>query len=67
MLTSQASQLTLFYSPVTCSFVPHVALCEAGLEFQLVLAQVGHMTKEFESINPKRRVPVLIMDKEVTT
>ncbi|KAK1238890.1 LOW QUALITY PROTEIN: hypothetical protein MKX08_005951 [Trichoderma sp. CBMAI-0020] len=25
------------------------------------------LTKEFESINPKRRVPVLIMDKKVNT
>lgn len=67
MLTSQAPQLTLFYSPAACSFVPHVALCEEGLDFQLVLTKIRHMTKEFETINPKRRVPVLIMDKEVIT
>lgn len=67
MLTSQAPQLTLFYSPAACSFVPHVALCEEGLDFQLVLTKIRHMTKEFETTNPKRRVPVLIMDKEVIT
>ncbi|UKZ81488.1 hypothetical protein TrVFT333_009260 [Trichoderma virens FT-333] len=67
MSTFTDSPLTLFWSPGACSFVPHVALCETGLKFDLVLAKVGHMTKEFEAINPKRRVPVLVMGKEIIT
>lgn len=67
MSTPTDTPLTLFWSPGACSFVPHVALCETGLKHDLVLAKVGHMTKEFEAINPKRRVPVLIMGSEVIT
>ncbi|KAM0263889.1 hypothetical protein ACHAQJ_000924 [Trichoderma viride] len=68
MSTPTAPPLTLFYSPGACSFVPHVALCEAGLEFHLVFTKIGHtMLKEFEAVNPKRRVPVLVMGNEVIT
>ncbi|KAL7934690.1 hypothetical protein V8C35DRAFT_279838 [Trichoderma chlorosporum] len=67
MSTPADTSLTLFWSPGACSFVPHVALCEIGLKFNLVIAKVGHMTKEFEAINPKRPVPVLIIGNEVIT
>ncbi|KAH8892892.1 glutathione S-transferase [Thozetella sp. PMI_491] len=59
--------LKLWYSPEACSFAPHVTLLEAGLEAELILAQVGSMTKEFETLNPKLRVPVLAVDDEIIT
>ncbi|KAJ4858170.1 hypothetical protein T069G_06437 [Trichoderma breve] len=67
MPTPTDAPLALFWSPGACSFVPHVALCEAGIKFDLVLAKIGQMTKEFEEMNPKRRVPVLVMGSEVIT
>ncbi|KAH8806133.1 glutathione S-transferase [Xylogone sp. PMI_703] len=67
-MPSQATPaLKLWYSPGACSFAPHVLLLEAGLDFQLVLSQVGSFTDEFMALNPKGRVPVLAMDDEVIT
>jgi glutathione S-transferase len=56
----------LYYSPGACSLSPHIALREAGLPFQLVMASTK--TKkladgtDFYSINPKGYVPVLEFD-----
>ena len=53
----------LYYSPGACSLSPHIALIEAGLPFELVLASTK--TKkladgtDFYSINSKGSVPVL--------
>ncbi|KAL3490555.1 hypothetical protein BJX62DRAFT_238011 [Aspergillus germanicus] len=67
-MSSSQPPLKLFYSPGACSFVPHAALLEANLNVDLILARVGHMTPEFISINPKRRVPVLVInDAEIIT
>ena len=53
----------LYYSPGACSLSPHIALREAGLPFDLVLAstkthQLADGT-DFYTINPKGSVPVL--------
>jgi glutathione S-transferase len=61
-MSSSQPPLKLYYSPGACSFVPHVALLEADLNVDLILARVGQMTPEFSSINPKRRVPVLVIN-----
>lgn len=67
MSSTSTVPLKLWYSPGACSFVPHVALCEAGLEAELILAQVGKMSDEFKALNPKARVPVLAIGVEVIT
>ncbi|KAJ5088913.1 hypothetical protein N7456_012529 [Penicillium angulare] len=67
MTSTKKQAVKLSYSPQACSFVPHVALCEAGIEAELILAQVGNMSKEFEALNPKCRVPVLAIEEEVIT
>lgn len=67
MPIAKENSLKLWYSPGACSFVPHVALCEAGLEADLILAQVGNMSAEFKALNPKSRVPVLAIGDEVIT
>ena len=62
--------LRLFYSPGACSLVPHIALEEAGAEFEPVrvtLAQGEHLTPEFLAINPHARVPALATDGGVIT
>lgn len=56
----------LYYSPGACSLSPHIALREAGVPFELVLASTR--TKkladgtDFHTINPKGAVPVLELD-----
>ena len=56
----------LYYSPGACSLSPHIALREAGLPFQLVLASTKtHKLADgtdFFGINPKGYVPLLELD-----
>jgi len=63
-------QLTLFYAPFTCSFVPYLALTEAGAQFEVqpVNTRAGQqMTPEYLKLNPKRKVPVLVIDGQPIT
>lgn len=65
MAPAKTPELKLWFSPRACSFVPHVALCEAGLKAELILAQA--QAEEFKSVNPKGRVPVLAIGDEIIT
>lgn len=67
MASANKPTLKLWYSPGACSFVPHVALCEAGLEAELIIVQAGNVSEEFKLLNPKRRVPVLAIGQEIIT
>ncbi len=58
--------MKLYYSPAACSLSPHIALYEAGLTFEAVLASTKtHKLQDgtdFYSINPLGYVPVLELD-----
>jgi glutathione S-transferase len=58
--------MKLYYSPGACSLSPHIALREAGLAFQPVLASTkSHKLQDgtdYYSINPLGYVPVLELD-----
>lgn len=57
--------LKLFYSPGACSLVPHIALEEAGAQFEpmrVTLAQGEHLKPDYLAVNPHARVPALIAD-----
>jgi glutathione S-transferase len=63
-------KLQLYYSPGACSLAPHIALEEAGAEFdpiRVVLAQGEHLKPEYLAINPHSRVPALGTDRGVIT
>jgi glutathione S-transferase len=63
-------KLTLCYVPTACSLVPYVALTEAGAEFDVQNINArkgGNRTPEFLKLNPKHKVPVLIIDGEPLT
>lgn len=63
MATSlQPSHIKLFYSPGSCSFAPHILLFEAGVDFETVVVQRDSMTEEVLRLNPKARVPVLVLN-----
>ena len=55
-----------YYSPGTCSLSPHIALIEAGLPFQAVMASTKtHKLADgtdYYGINPKGYVPLLELD-----
>ena len=62
--------LTLYYSPISCSMVPYIALTEAGADFAVEVVNFrrgGHMSPEFLRLNPKHRVPVLLIDGQPLT
>ena len=57
--------LTLYYAPQTCALVPFVTLTEAGARFEVRAINTrsgGNRTPEFLAINPKHKVPVLVVD-----
>lgn len=58
--------MKLYYSPGACSLSPHIALHEAGLPFEHVLANTKtHKLADgtdYYSINPKGYVPLLEFD-----
>jgi glutathione S-transferase len=62
--------LTLYYAPVSCSLVPYLALSEAGADFdvQVVDFRRGtHMSPDYLRLNPKHKVPVLVVDGKPLT
>ena len=61
--------MKLYYSPGACSLSPHIALHEAGLSFEALLASTKSKKladgSDFLAINPKGQVPVLELDNGV--
>ncbi|MDQ8023620.1 MAG: glutathione transferase GstA [Moraxellaceae bacterium] len=58
--------MKLYYAPGVCSLSPHIVLREAGLDFELVKADIrAHKLEDgsdFNAVNPKGYVPVLELD-----
>ena len=55
--------LTLYHSPGACSGAAHLALEEAGLDYEIArvaLADGEQRTDKYLRLNPKGRVPVLV-------
>jgi glutathione S-transferase len=62
--------LSLFYSPRACSMVPYIALTEAAAEFDVRVVNMmkaEHMSAEYLAVNPKHKVPVLLIDGKPLT
>ena len=62
--------MRLFYSPGSCARASHIALEEAGAEFEPVLVDLktgANKTPEYMAINPKGRVPALQTDRGILT
>ncbi len=62
--------LKLFYAPNACSLAPHIALNEAGADYEAVLIDTKNgeqRTAAYLAINPKARVPSLATDRGILT
>ena len=62
--------LKLFYATGSCALASHIALEEAGADYQaerLVLKQNDQRRPEYLKINPKGRVPALVTDHGILT
>ena len=60
-------KLTLYYAPMTCALVPYVTLTEARADFDVrnINTRNGqNRSPEFLAVNPKHKVPVLVIDGE---
>jgi glutathione S-transferase len=54
--------MKLYYAPASCSLAAHIALREAGLDFELVRVDIRKKTfagGDFHAVNPLGYVPVL--------
>jgi len=63
-------KLTLCYAPTACSLVPYVTLTEACVKFDVENVNMragGNRTADYLRLNPKGKVPVLIVDGEPLT
>ena len=62
--------ITLHFAPNTCARVPMIALEEIGCEYhtELVAFMRGdHQSPQYLALNPKGRVPLLVVDGKVLT
>jgi glutathione S-transferase len=62
--------LTLYYAPVACSLVPYITLTEAGTPFTVETVNLRaqqQMSAAYLKLNPKHKVPVLVVDGKTLT
>ena len=62
--------LKLFYAPNACSLAPHIALNEAGADYEAILVDTKNgeqRTAPYLAINPKGRVPALATARGILT
>src|SRR5437879_2833445 len=65
-----AMEIVLYYGPVTCALAPYITLTEAGAKFEvrpLNFRKDQHRSPGFLKINPKHKVPVLLVDGQILT
>src|SRR5690348_10920017 len=62
--------LKLFYATGTCALASHIALEEAGAEYETVRLDFhsnDQRKPEYLALNPKGRVPALVTDRGILT
>lgn len=60
--------IALYYAPITCALAPYITLTEAGAKFEvrpLNLRKSQHTSPDYIKINPKHKVPLLVVDGAV--
>jgi len=63
-------KIALYYAPNTCALAPYVTLTEAGADFEvrpLNYRKRQNLSPEYLKINPKHKVPVLVVDGKILT
>jgi glutathione S-transferase len=58
-------QIDLYYAPFSCAIVPYIMLTEACIPFTLKPLNIRgkeNMTAEYLALNPKHKVPLLVVD-----
>ena len=63
-------EIVLYYGPIACSLVPYVTLTEANAEFEVRTVNLRKQQQnmpEYLKLNPKHKVPVLVVDGRILT
>lgn len=64
-------EVKFYYAPGACSLAPHILLHELGVKFEAIPNTINAttvtFTPGFQTVNPKLRVPVLVIDNEIIT
>lgn len=58
-------KIELYYAPITCALAPYITLTEAGADFEihaLNMRKEEHKSPKYLKINPKHKVPLLVVD-----
>jgi glutathione S-transferase len=61
-------KIELYYAPITCALAPYVTLTEAKADFEvrpLNFRKNQHHSPEYLKLNPKHKVPLLVVDGKV--
>jgi glutathione S-transferase len=61
-------QIVLYYAPITCALAPYITLTEANAKFEvrpLNFRKGQHNSPEYLKLNPKHKVPLLVVDGQV--
>jgi glutathione S-transferase len=69
-LTGMNASDVLYYSPGACSLAPHIVLEEIGEPFEarrVAIAEGKHLAPEYLRLNPRGRVPTLVIDGQPVT
>ena len=62
--------IKLYYAPGACSLASHIALEESGIPYEtekLILANGDQRKPEYLKLNPRGKVPTLVVDGKVLT
>jgi glutathione S-transferase len=62
--------IALYYAPITCALAPYISLTEANADFEvrpLNFRKQQNKSDEYLKINPKHKVPLLMVDGEPLT
>ena len=62
--------IVLYYAPITCALAPYITLAEADATFEVRpvnLRKDQHKSADYLKINPKHKVPVLVVDGRILT
>ncbi len=62
--------IKLYYAPTTCALAPYITLTEAGADFEVMpinMRKGENKSPEYMALNPKHKVPLLMVDNEPLT